>query len=93
MAEAGITADQCRIGRAAVGWSEGDLASAAGVPERLVTALEAGGLVASAVSEKMFAAFAGAGVSFFDGPDGSARMRARTLDGIIETPVTMSSRR
>ena len=92
MADIGITADQCRIGRAAIGWSEDDLATAAGVAVGDIIALETGALASALVSGKILEALSAAGVSFFEGPDGRARMRARTLDGIVEAPVTMAPR-
>jgi transcriptional regulator with XRE-family HTH domain len=91
--EAGLTADQCKIGRAAVGWSARDLAAAAGVEPGTIHDLETGAVVAAPLSSKILAAFADAGVNFVEGPDGSARMRVRTLDGVIEAPVSMAPRR
>jgi hypothetical protein len=92
VAEAFVSADQCRIGRAAIGWTEQDLAAEARLPAGDIVDLENGTPVTAATSSKVLAAFAAAGVSFFQGPDGSSRMRARTLDGIIEAPVTMAPR-
>ncbi|WP_158806829.1 XRE family transcriptional regulator [Beijerinckia sp. L45] len=93
MTDTEITADQCRIGRAAVGWTEDDLAAAAGVAVGIITDLENGLAADAAASSRILAALADVGVSFFSAPDGSARMRARTLDGIIEAPVAMTQRR
>jgi ribosome-binding protein aMBF1 (putative translation factor) len=92
VAETDLTADQCKIGRAAVGWSAQDLAAAAGVDAGVIHDLENDAAVAAVSSRKILAAFADAGVSFVQGPDGKARMRVRTLDGIIEAPVTMAPR-
>jgi transcriptional regulator with XRE-family HTH domain len=92
VAETGITPDQSRIGRAAIGWSEQELADAAGVSRDAVLDLEAGSPPSEAIAVAVLDTLAEAGVSFFHGPDGSIRMRARTLDGIIEAPVTMRPR-
>ena len=93
MAEADLTADQCKIGRSTIGWSVQDLAVAAGVDPGVIHDLETGAAVATVASRMILAAFADAGVSFVEGPDGRARMRVRTLDGVIEAPVTMAPRR
>ena len=92
MAETKLTPDQSRIGRAAIGWSEQDLADAAGVSCDAVLNLEAGLPPPDAIAVAVLNTLAEAGVSFFHGPDGSLRMRARTFDGIIEAPVTMRLR-
>jgi len=81
---------QCRIGRAALGLSEDDLAVAAGVSRDDILSFESGGAVAPEIALKLSAAFERAGVSFHIGADGRAFMRVRTLDGIIEAPVTFS---
>lgn len=85
-----LTADESRIGRAALGWSLEDLAQAAGVSPAAVQAFEAAG--DAEVGPLIAASLAAAGVSFHLRPDGRAFMRARTLDGIIEAPVALSAR-
>ena len=87
-----LTATECAIARAALGLSEADLARAAGVPSGAVVALEAGAPVDTAITAELARALAAAGITFHHGPEGS-RMRVRTLDGIIETPVTLSKGR
>ncbi len=85
-----LTPDECRIGRAALGWNQEDLARAANVSLAAVQAFETvGGEEAETQIETSFAA---AGVTFHLRPDGRAFMKARTLDGIIEAPVALSAR-
>ena len=90
MSGTGLDEAQCRIGRAALGLSEDDLAVAAGVSLRDILSLESGGTIAPIAALKVTAAFERAGVSFHAGADGRTFMRVRTLDGIIEAPVTFS---
>ncbi len=87
-----LSADECRIGRAALGWSVGDLAQAAGVDVPIVEALEAASSEGGG-AEKIAAALADAGVTFRRADDGRSYMLARTLDGIIEAPVKLTERR
>ncbi len=91
MAERVLTADECKMGRAALGWSEADLAHAAAVDIAAVEALERGAGEAAAAARAQ-AAMAEAGVTFYAGPGGKPYIRARTLDGIIEAPVALSPR-
>jgi hypothetical protein len=90
MSASGLDGAQSRIGRAALGLSENDLALAAAVPLSDVLSLESGGTIASGAALKVTAAFERAGVSFHAGADGRPFMRVRTLDGIIEAPITFS---
>ncbi len=83
-------ADECAIGRAALGWSADDLARAAGVDVAVVEALEASSPAGDGAS-KIEAALAAAGVTFRR-VDGRSMMIARTLDGIIEAPVKIADR-
>ena len=85
-----LTMDQCKIGRAALGLSEEELAQAAGVPPASVVAIEAGLPVATGVAVDLMAALAALGVTFHQTAEGRDFMRARTLDGIIEAPVRLS---
>lgn len=91
MAERILTAEECKIGRIALGWSQDELAQAAAVTPSAVQHIEqaAGDEIAAARIE---AALEAAGVTFHTAPDGKAYMRARTLDGIIEAPVMLSPR-
>ncbi len=75
------------MGRAALGLEEADLAEAAGLAVETLVAFERGAVVARDVGPRLARAFAAAGVTFHDTPNGGSRMRARTLDGIIEAPV------
>ncbi|MDR3463500.1 MAG: hypothetical protein P4L76_14405 [Beijerinckiaceae bacterium] len=90
MSDVGLDDARCKIGRAALGLSEDDLAAAAGVPVADILLLESGAAVVPGIALKVTAAFERAGVSFHIGADGRAFMRVRTLDGIIEAPVTFS---
>jgi predicted transcriptional regulator len=87
---AGLDKARSQIGRAALGLTENDLALAAGVSLSDIFLLESGGAIEPGTSLKIVAAFERAGVSFHTGPDGRPLMRVRTLDGIIEAPVTFS---
>jgi transcriptional regulator with XRE-family HTH domain len=87
MAERGLNADECRIGRAALGLGEADLAEAADMSVESLAAFEQGGDVEGDLALRLAQAFAALGVTFHPTPDGGSRMRARTLDGIIEAPV------
>ena len=88
-----LTGDQCRIGRAAIGLGLDDLARAAAVAPADLVALERGDAIASETAGKIARALEAAGVTFFSDAEGRPRLRARTLDGIIEAPVSMSQRR
>ena len=90
MADHRLTADECRIGRAALGWSQEELARAADLALAAVQAFEADG--GDEAGTQLEAGFTAAGITFYLGPDGRAYMKARTLDGIIEAPVVLSAR-
>lgn len=76
-----MTADQSRMARAALKWSVGDLAKAAGVRPSTVSAFERGGDAYSSTIGKLQRALETAGVVFFpagDGvPSGGAGVRLR----------------
>lgn len=57
---------QCRMARAALGWSLDDLASVSGVGRRTVAKFEAGGSVLAENVEAMRAAFTKEGVAFIN---------------------------
>lgn len=88
---------QCRIGRAALGLTEDELAEMAGVTPADIRALERGGNAAlppeSLIAKHVAEAFLRAGVSFRADARGRPVMRIQTLDGIIEAPVEMRSPR
>ncbi len=85
----GLNAAQCGIGRAALGLDPAALAAKAGVTTRDVLSLEGGETPAPDIAKKIADALADGGITFHLGPDGSARMRVRTLDGIMDAPVAM----
>lgn len=58
---------QCKMARAALGWSVDDLAQASGVGRRTIARLEVGETVQSETSERLRQAFVGAGIGFTDG--------------------------
>jgi transcriptional regulator with XRE-family HTH domain len=57
---------QCRMARAALDWSQRDLAQASGVSARTVIRYEAGEPVLPARVQKLRAAFLGVGVLFIE---------------------------
>lgn len=74
---------QSTAGRALIGWSQSDLAEAAGVPVSLVERFEtrAGGAVPADSIEKLQAALEGAGVAFIPRNGGGVGVRLRQDDG------------
>jgi transcriptional regulator with XRE-family HTH domain len=58
---------QCRMARAALGWTLDDLASASGVGRRTVAKFEAGGSILPGKLEAMRAAFVQEGIAFENG--------------------------
>lgn len=58
---------QCRMARAALGWTLDDLANASRVGRRTVAKFEAGGSILPEKSEAMRAAFVAKGVAFTNG--------------------------
>lgn len=58
---------QCRMARAALGWSVAELAKAAGVGERTVAKFEGGGNVLPEIVEKLRATFVTQGIAFENG--------------------------
>ncbi len=84
---------RCRIGRAALGLTEDELADLAGVPAADIRDLESGAAPAegarSTIAERLAEALLRAGVSFHLDPRGRAMMRVATLDGIIEAPADL----
>lgn len=90
MADSILTADACRIARAALGLSLEDLADAARLSPGDMEAFEGGAPAAPPTVRMIEDAFRAAGVSFHARADGRTVMRVRTLDGMIETPVSLS---
>jgi transcriptional regulator with XRE-family HTH domain len=74
---------QSTAGRALIGWSQSDLAEAAGVPVSLVERFEtrAGGPVAPDAVGKLQAALEGAGVAFIARNGGGVGVRLAQDDG------------
>lgn len=60
---------QCRMARAALGWTLDDLAAASGVSRRTVARFEAGESVLPARVQKLRQAFEARGVQFIDSGD------------------------
>ncbi len=58
---------QCLMARAALGWSQDDLARAAGVGRRTVASFEAGENIRPENMEAMRAALVAAGIAFVNG--------------------------
>jgi transcriptional regulator with XRE-family HTH domain len=75
-----IESAQVRAGRALVGWSQTELANAAGLPLSTVELIETGGasLVPAAAFAKMRATLESAGVAFIPEDGGGAGVRFRT---------------
>jgi transcriptional regulator with XRE-family HTH domain len=75
-----IESAQVRAGRALVGWSQPELANAAGLPLATVELFETGGpnQVAVAAVAKMRASLESAGVAFIPEDGGGAGVRFRT---------------
>jgi transcriptional regulator with XRE-family HTH domain len=57
---------QCKMGRAALGWSAAELAAAAGIGARTVARFELGESVQADSIQKMRAALEAAGIQFLD---------------------------
>jgi transcriptional regulator with XRE-family HTH domain len=74
-----ITADQCRMGRAALNWTARDLADAAKVGINTVTRFEAGAEALMSTAEKLQRALEKAGVEFIaaDGGGPGVRLKKR----------------
>jgi hypothetical protein len=75
-----IEAAQVRAGRALIGWSQSELANAAGLPLAIVELLETSGVekVPAAAVAKMRATLESAGVVFIPEDGGGAGVRFRT---------------
>lgn len=63
----GMNSTQCRMARAALGWTLDDLSSACGISRRTIIRFEGGGTVAPESSESMRAALTKEGVAFENG--------------------------
>ncbi|WP_319637316.1 helix-turn-helix domain-containing protein [Pacificispira spongiicola] len=72
-----MTREQCRMGRAALGWSTSQLAEAASVGRNTVTRYEAGGDIRLSTVDKMRSALEAAGVVFIPENGGGAGVRLR----------------
>jgi transcriptional regulator with XRE-family HTH domain len=74
-----IESAQVRAGRALIGWSQTELANAAGLPLAIVELIETGGAtkVPAAAVAKMRAALESAGVTFIPENGGGAGVRLR----------------
>jgi len=57
---------QCRMARAALGWSLDDLARESGVGRRTIAKFEGGGSVVPETVDRIAAAFVSAGVAFIN---------------------------
>jgi transcriptional regulator with XRE-family HTH domain len=75
-----IESAQVRAGRALIGWSQAELANAAGLPLALVELFETGGAnkVHAGAFAKMRATLESAGVAFIPEDGGGAGVRFRT---------------
>lgn len=71
----GITVEQCRAGRALIGWSIGDLAAAAGLGVMTINRFEGGKAVAPASISKIAETLIAAGVVLIE--DGAASLSGR----------------
>jgi transcriptional regulator with XRE-family HTH domain len=84
---------QCRMARAALGWSLGDLAAAAKVGVDTVTRFERGDALKERTVEAIQRALEEAGMAFIPENGGGPGVRLRKAIGASATPTKTTKRR
>jgi DNA-binding XRE family transcriptional regulator len=82
-----MLAAQCRMARAALGFTVRELAEKAGVSHDTIVRIEAGGTLKDSTVAKVRATFEAAGVEFTDGNQPGVKIK--TPDGTIVAPASL----